>query len=165
MIQLTETERRALLGLVIEYVTASAKPGSELPLEFTILGSSAPATLGVTTLLQILVDANNRPPSIACPRCGAVSYNPLDVERRYCGACHQFHSMIAIEENFALQRWVYGVVHGEPEPPGDFLKAFAESIVRADPDNFADLRPALKTISARFPKYQCTCDQREEAKR
>jgi ribosomal protein L37E len=30
-------------------------------------------------------------PSITCPRCGKVSYNPTDVEQRYCGACHAFH--------------------------------------------------------------------------
>jgi hypothetical protein len=29
-------------------------------------------------------------PSFACPRCGAVSYNPNDVLERYCGACHVF---------------------------------------------------------------------------
>jgi hypothetical protein len=31
------------------------------------------------------------PPSIACPRCGRVSYNMNDVVQRYCGACHEFH--------------------------------------------------------------------------
>jgi ribosomal protein S27AE len=25
-----------------------------------------------------------------CPRCGAVSYNPHDIDQRYCGACHRF---------------------------------------------------------------------------
>ena len=30
-------------------------------------------------------------PSIACPKCGMVSYNPNDVEQRYCGNCHAFH--------------------------------------------------------------------------
>jgi hypothetical protein len=30
-------------------------------------------------------------PSITCPRCGSVSYNPGDIEHRYCGRCHQFH--------------------------------------------------------------------------
>jgi ribosomal protein S27AE len=29
-------------------------------------------------------------PSFTCPKCGAVSYNPNDVENRYCGACHLF---------------------------------------------------------------------------
>lgn len=31
------------------------------------------------------------PPSIICPRCGRTSYHPGDVEKRYCGNCHQFH--------------------------------------------------------------------------
>jgi predicted RNA-binding Zn-ribbon protein involved in translation (DUF1610 family) len=26
----------------------------------------------------------------ACPRCGAVSFNPNDRRERYCGRCHQF---------------------------------------------------------------------------
>ena len=30
------------------------------------------------------------PPSFICPGCGAVSYNPSDIESRYCGRCHQF---------------------------------------------------------------------------
>jgi len=29
---------------------------------------------------------------IACLRCGKVSYNPQDIENRYCGFCHQFHA-------------------------------------------------------------------------
>jgi hypothetical protein len=29
-------------------------------------------------------------PSITCPQCGRTSYNPNDVEQRYCGACHQY---------------------------------------------------------------------------
>ena len=28
--------------------------------------------------------------AIMCLRCGMVSYNPHDVEQRYCGACHLF---------------------------------------------------------------------------
>jgi hypothetical protein len=30
-------------------------------------------------------------PSITCPACQRVSYNPHDVMNRYCGACHRFH--------------------------------------------------------------------------
>ncbi len=28
--------------------------------------------------------------NFACPRCGAVSYNPNDIEHGYCGRCHAF---------------------------------------------------------------------------
>lgn len=31
--------------------------------------------------------------SITCPKCGMTSHNHLDVEHRYCGACHQFHEI------------------------------------------------------------------------
>ena len=30
-------------------------------------------------------------PSIRCPRCGMRSYNPHDIDQRYCGNCHAFH--------------------------------------------------------------------------
>jgi ribosomal protein L37E len=26
--------------------------------------------------------------TFTCPRCGAVSYNPNDIEAGYCGRCH-----------------------------------------------------------------------------
>jgi len=29
--------------------------------------------------------------SITCPRCGRTSFNPNDIEQRYCGNCHRFH--------------------------------------------------------------------------
>lgn len=29
-------------------------------------------------------------PSITCPFCGFLSYNPNDITQRYCGACHKF---------------------------------------------------------------------------
>lgn len=31
-------------------------------------------------------------PSIRCPRCGRISFNPNDVRFRYCGHCHAFHA-------------------------------------------------------------------------
>lgn len=33
-------------------------------------------------------------PSITCPACGKVSYNPNDIEQRYCGNCHLFHDQM-----------------------------------------------------------------------
>jgi hypothetical protein len=32
--------------------------------------------------------------SITCPKCHRTSWNKNDVEQRYCGACHQFHSQM-----------------------------------------------------------------------
>ena len=29
---------------------------------------------------------------IRCLRCGMGSYNPNDIEQKYCGACHIFHA-------------------------------------------------------------------------
>ena len=34
---------------------------------------------------------------IICPRCGAVSHHPKDIQERYCGRCHQFHELMAAE--------------------------------------------------------------------
>lgn len=28
--------------------------------------------------------------SVTCPDCGRTSYHPMDVQERYCGACHCF---------------------------------------------------------------------------
>lgn len=61
------------------------------------------------------------------------------------------------ETDHEIQGWVYGILHGEPEPPGDFLKHFAQAIVRADPLNYVMLKPAIEIIMSRFPKYKCTC--------
>jgi hypothetical protein len=30
------------------------------------------------------------PPHFDCPRCGARSYNPNDIEHGYCGRCHDW---------------------------------------------------------------------------
>lgn len=30
-------------------------------------------------------------PKIVCPQCKMESYNPHDIEHKYCGNCHQFH--------------------------------------------------------------------------
>ena len=29
-------------------------------------------------------------PSFTCPRCGATSYHPKDIEFGYCGRCHDY---------------------------------------------------------------------------
>jgi hypothetical protein len=59
--------------------------------------------------------------------------------------------------------WVYGIVHGEPTIPGDFLKHFAQAVVRADVESYAAIRPAIVILMKRFPKYKCKCrSDREE---
>jgi hypothetical protein len=54
-----------------------------------------------------------------------------------------------------LGPWLYGITHGEPTPPGDFLRALAEAALRADIENYASLREALLAIRSRHPKYHC----------
>ena len=41
------------------------------------------------------------PESITCPRCGARSHHPKDIQERYCGRCHQFHDLMADEVTVA----------------------------------------------------------------
>ena len=31
--------------------------------------------------------------SITCFSCGSTSYHPGDIEHRYCGYCHKYHSL------------------------------------------------------------------------
>lgn len=44
---------------------------------------------GRTQLLTYEIAADGK--SIRCLRCGRTSYNPDDVQYRYCGCCHRFH--------------------------------------------------------------------------
>lgn len=35
--------------------------------------------------------------AIRCLMCGKMSYNKKDVEKKYCGNCHQFHDQLGFE--------------------------------------------------------------------
>jgi len=35
---------------------------------------------------------------IKCLRCGRTSWNQNDVEKKYCGSCHQFHDVMEMEK-------------------------------------------------------------------
>lgn len=34
--------------------------------------------------------------SITCYTCGLASYNPNDIENKYCGNCHKFHDDVDV---------------------------------------------------------------------
>jgi hypothetical protein len=53
-----------------------------------------------------------------------------------------------------LLPWLLGIVNGKPEPAGGFLQALAGAALRADFQNYADMRPGLLSIRDRFPKYR-----------
>ncbi len=40
--------------------------------------------------------------SITCPFCKMTSYNPNDIEQRYCGNCHAFHDDISTFKSFSF---------------------------------------------------------------
>lgn len=52
-----------------------------------------------------------------------------------------------------LAPWLFGIVNNKPRRPGDFLKSVAEAALRADPENYAILYPALIVLQAKYPQY------------
>jgi hypothetical protein len=60
------------------------------------------------------------------------------------------------EDEEEVRRWIYGVQHGEPSPPGSFLEAFVAAVRRADDGNYALLRPTILALKAKYPKYRFT---------
>lgn len=60
--------------------------------------------------------------------------------------------MIA-QQDPELLPWLLGIVNSKPEPAGGFLQALAGAALRADHQNYADMRPGLLSIRDRFPEY------------
>jgi hypothetical protein len=56
-----------------------------------------------------------------------------------------------------LLPWLLGIENGKPTSAGGFLTALAGAALRADSQNYGDLRPALLKIRDRFPKYHDDC--------
>ena len=52
-----------------------------------------------------------------------------------------------------LTPWLFGIVNGVPHGAGSFLQSLADAMVRADPQNYAVLRPAVMVIKAKYPNY------------
>jgi hypothetical protein len=64
-----------------------------------------------------------------------------------------------LANNLDVSEWVYGILHGEPVPSGDFLRSLADAVVRADAESYAALVPGVRLIMLRFPKYKCSCQE------
>lgn len=62
-------------------------------------------------------------------------------------------------EEIEIQEWIYGIVHGEPEPSGDFLHHFAQAVIRADAHSYTAMHSSIVAMMKRFPKYKCVCKQ------
>ncbi len=67
-----------------------------------------------------------------------------------------------LETDAEVNRWVYGIVHGEPCEAGGFLQNFAAAVTRADPSNYSLLRPVILALKEKYPKYRCTCEAKNE---
>lgn len=61
--------------------------------------------------------------------------------------------MIA-QEHVELFPWLMGICGGRPNEPGKFLRHLAEAAIRADPENYLILLPALLALYLKYPKYQ-----------
>ena len=62
------------------------------------------------TILQF----DGRDDAIKCLVCGHTSHHPKDVEQRYCGHCHAFHTDLEKRAPPALQRLMDEVRSGDP---------------------------------------------------
>lgn len=49
--------------------------------------------------------------------------------------------------------WLFSILDDQPVKPGGFLLAFAQAAIRADAENYAILRPALRDLRRKYPKY------------
>ena len=56
-----------------------------------------------------------------------------------------------------LNPWLLNVINGNHElhvaPAGDFLKGIATAALRADPDNYAIMRPMLLEMKLKYPVW------------
>lgn len=59
-------------------------------------------------------------PSFTCPRCGAISYHPMDVHEGYCGACHDW---TAPQPGWRLHHYDRD---GQPMPMREWSERFGE---------------------------------------
>ena len=55
---------------------------------------------------------------IKCPQCGKTSYNPSDIEQRYCGNCHAFHDALNQAAEDKAQELYGPNAHAEMNPNG-----------------------------------------------
>lgn len=49
--------------------------------------------------------------------------------------------------------WLFSILDRQPVAPGEFLLALAQAAIRADAENYAILRLALRELRRKYPKY------------
>lgn len=65
-----------------------------------------------------------------------------------------FHALITdAQHDPELTPWLLGILNDSPVEAGDFLKSLAAAAVRASPENYRILRPALLHMRDKYPKY------------
>jgi hypothetical protein len=62
--------------------------------------------------------------------------------------------LIAQMDEEEIQRWIWGVVNGEPTVAGHFLVDIVHAALHADAYNYPLLRPSLIALKAKYPKYR-----------
>ena len=65
--------------------------------------------------------------SITCPSCGKTSYNPGDIQNRYCGNCHEFHDGPDEKREYRGLELIYKSASGSARQEGEDLVVRSES--------------------------------------
>jgi ribosomal protein S27AE len=66
-----------------------------VPVRLIMSGHTPDYAKSVGKLSHFRPPGLQRAMAITCPKCGMTSFNPNDVEKEYCGNCHQFHSQMS----------------------------------------------------------------------
>jgi len=62
--------------------------------------------------------------------------------------------MSIAQHDIQLFPWLLGIHGARPTEPGKFLRHLAEAALRADPENYQLMRPALLVLQLKYPKYE-----------
>lgn len=104
--------------------------------------------------------------SFVCPVCGAESYNPNDIEHKYCGRCHAFTG----DESFMLQLAEWLADKPCPDCGELSLRVVGRDGLLAKPlgsFSLAGAQPKVSAHEVRWPWAKCStpgCSFEKKAK-
>ena len=80
--------------------------------------------------------SKDKQPSITCPQCHRTSYHPQDIQRAYCGWCHQWHDTMeskmthvptAYVDKYDSRFWIF-----LPTPSGAICRLYTSYPYKGD---------------------------------